>query len=157
MRHSTGVGNREDMVAFVRAKLLECSYREMEWMGWDQRETLSRNLHGMVSDKHTQSQKKRKSTWRRVGMGNRNFKHEFWLQVSCGCCLQALFLLLALWISRVFILSYLIEFLNVSTTGLFWLFTICHMIQGDLTVPIYLSMVCLLNKESSFYTWLIWH
>lgn len=27
-------------------------------MGWDQRETLSRNLHGMVSDKHTQSRKK---------------------------------------------------------------------------------------------------
>lgn len=28
------------------------------------------------------------------------------------------------------------------------------MSQGDLTVPIYLSMVCLLNKESIFYTWL---
>ena len=31
------------------------------------------------------------------------------------------------------------------------------MIQGDLTVPIYLSMVCFLNKESIFYTWLSAH
>lgn len=38
-------------------------------MGWDQRETLSRNLHGMVSDKHTQSQKKKKINLKAGGDG----------------------------------------------------------------------------------------